>query len=237
MARRGFLGSLPGDLLGLLFPRVCEVCGETLCHGEEVMCLHCLTGLPRTMVHREPFNTMHERVAGKVPVERAASYFYYYHDSPYRAIIHQAKYASRPVVARRIAAMFAREIAPDGFFDGIDLLLPVPLHWRKLVRRGYNQTEAIAEGVADVIGLPIGDNLVASRSHGTQTARGAYARWMNTRDVYDVAEPVGLAGRHVLVIDDVMTTGATLLACIEAIHRASPTTRISLLTLALARLT
>ncbi|MEZ3589904.1 MAG: ComF family protein [Muribaculaceae bacterium] len=237
MARRGILGRFLGGVAGLLFPHVCEVCGETLRHGEEVMCLHCLAGLPRTMVHREPFNTMHERVAGHVPVERAASYFYYYHDSPYRAIIHQAKYASRPVVARCVAAMFAREIAPDGFFDGIDLLLPVPLHWRKLVRRGYNQSEAIAEGIADVIGLPIGGNLVAARSHGSQTARGAYARWINTRDVYDVDEPVDLAGRHVLVIDDVMTTGATLLACIEAIHRASPTTRISLLTLALARLT
>lgn len=225
------------DITGLLFPRLCEVCGCTLSRGEEVMCLHCQVSLPRTGVHREPFNTMHERVAGHVAVERAGSYFYYYRDSPYRGLIRQSKYASRPVVGRRVARMYAREIAGDGFFDGIDLILPVPLHWWKLIRRGYNQSEWMARGLSDYTSIPVGGNLVAERGHGSQTARGAYSRWLNTRGVYAVVSPEELDGRHVLVVDDVMTTGATILSCIEAIHAAAPTTRISLLTLALTRLT
>ncbi|MCM1518812.1 MAG: hypothetical protein NC117_09240 [Pseudoflavonifractor sp.] len=237
MGGSGIIRRFLDDMAGLLFPSLCEVCGCTLRRGEQVMCLHCLTSLPRTGVHRDAFNTMHVRVAGHVAVERAGSWFYYYHGSPYRALIRQAKYASRPVVGRMVARMFAREIEGDGFFDGIDLILPVPLHWWKKARRGYNQTEWIAGGLSDHTGMPVGDNLVALRGHGTQTARGAYSRWLNTQGVYGVEDPGQLDGRHVLVVDDVMTTGATILSCIEAIHAASPTARISLLTLALTRLT
>jgi len=222
------------DALRIVYPKVCEVCGVSLGRGENVVCLHCLQGLPRTNLHTADFNLLHERLAGKAPIERAGGYFYYYRKSDYARLIHYAKYNGRPVIAERLGERYAREIYGDGFFDGVDLLLPVPLHWWKLVKRGYNQSEAIARGVSRVTGIAIGNNIVAMKSHSTQTAKGQYSRWKNTEGIYAVENVAALEGRHVLVIDDVITTGSTLLRCCEAIHVASPTTRISVLTLAVA---
>ncbi len=148
----------------------------------------------------------------------------------------QAKYSSRPVVARKIARRFARELSLDGFFDGIDMIVPVPLHRWKLMRRGYNQSDYIARGIADVTGIEVSHSLVASRGHATQTARNSYQRWVNAGSVYELRDGASVAGRHVLLVDDVITTGATLLACCEAIHRVEPSARLSVLALGVAHM-
>ncbi len=222
--------------MSVIFPRLCEVCGNSLAHGEEIMCLQCRLDLPRCDIHTLPFNVIHERLLGHVPIERAAGYFFYYRDSPYANLIHSAKYNGRPHIARILARDFANEIATSGFFDGIDMVIPVPLHRSKLRKRGYNQSFHIAKGISAVTGISIADNLVATRSHSTQTTRGAYARWLNSRDIYAVERAAELDNRHILVVDDVLTTGATLLACCEAIHKVAPTATVSVLTLAVAQL-
>lgn len=223
-------------VLRMIYPQVCEVCGRSLCRGEDVMCLHCLRQLPRVSSNGDDFNLLHERLASTVAIERAAGYFHYYKESPYVKLIHQAKYSSRPVVARKIARRFARELSRDGFFDGIDMIVPVPLHRWKLMRRGYNQSDYIARGIADVTGLEVLHSLVASRGHATQTARNSYQRWVNAGSVYELRDGASVAGRHVLVVDDVITTGATLLACCEAIHRVEPSARLSVLALGVAHM-
>ena len=220
----------------LVWPDVCEVCGCTLVRGEKVMCLGCRLKLPRTMLHNQPFNSIHQHLAGKVPIERAGGYFYYYKSSVFTRLIHAAKYHGRPKVARYLASEYAHEIMPDGFFDGIDLIVPVPLHRFTLWKRGYNQSRYIALGISDATGIAIGNNLVATRSHSTQTRKGAYHRWLNSRGIYAACRPEELEGKHVLVVDDVLTTGSTLLACCEAIHNAAPTARVSVLTLGVAHL-
>lgn len=235
MGWRG-LTELGRDLLRIIFPEVCEVCGRSLVKGERVMCLHCDVSLPRTRVHTDDFNVIHKRLAGSTPIDRAAGMFYYYRESEYARLIHVAKYESRPVVARRLAEAYARELMPDRFFDGIEVILPVPLHSSKLISRGYNQSEEIAMGLSAVTGIVVGDNLVARRSHSTQTKKNSYSRWVNAQGVYDVDCGDDLEGKHVLVVDDVITTGATLLACCEAIHRVAPTARISVLSLAVTHL-
>ncbi len=232
MGRWGVLGRLAD----LIWPHVCEVCGCSLVDGEDVMCLGCRLRLPRTGVHNDTFGIIHHQLAGKVPVERTAGYFYYYRGSAYARLIYAAKYNGRPRVARALAAEYASEIAEDGFFEGVDSVIPVPLHRFKLWRRGYNQSYYIARGISDVTGIPVAHNLVACRSHGTQTRRGAYLRWLNARGVYAAVNPAELDGKHVLIVDDVLTTGATMLACCEAIHAAAPTARISVLVLAVARM-
>lgn len=219
------------DLSSMLWPRVCEICATTLVHGENTLCLHCLADMPRTNLHNDHFSEIHKRLAGHAPVNRAAAYFYYYRDNPYARLIQNAKYNNRPRLARTLASMFAEEIMPDGFFSGIDILLPVPLHCLKELSRGYNQSREIARGISRVTSIPIGDNLIATRAHSTQTRRGAFERWINTRSIYSLINPDGLRSKHILLIDDVITTGATILRCAETIHAAVPSATISVLSL------
>lgn len=218
----------------MIFPRVCEVCGRSLAHGEHILCLECLTDMPRTGIASDTFTQMHIRLASPgLPVEKAASWLYYYRDSPYAKLIQQAKYNGRPRLARTLGRMFATEIAPKGFFDGIDVITPVPLATLKFIIRGYNQAKEIALGISDATGLPV-EKMLHARRHSTQTRRMSYQRWINTRGVYTVSKHHTPDSRHILLVDDVMTTGATTLSCLTALHTASPAARISVATLALA---
>lgn len=223
-------------ILDLFYPNLCEVCGRKLAPGEDVLCLHCGFDLPRTNIHTSSFNIVHERLAGGTPIERGAAWFFYYKDSPYVAMIHRGKYNGHPELLRALSRKYACELQHAGFFDGIDCIVPVPLHPLKLMMRGYNQVEYIARGIRDVTGIRIGRHLKATRFRKTQTRRGAFSRWVNSKNDYVAKNPAELAGKHVLVIDDVLTTGATLLTCCNAIHAAVPTARISVLALALTKL-
>lgn len=224
------------NLLNVVFPRLCEVCGATLVDGEDALCLKCLIDMPRTSLHRDNFNAIHQRLAGPVPVQRAGAFFYYYRGNPYSQLIHKAKYNNLPSLGRRLGSLYASEIIGDRFFDGIDMILPVPLHWFKQLTRGYNQSREIACGIASVTRIPVGDNLIARKGHSTQTRKNSFDRWLNASDIYRVVRGVELEGKHLLVVDDVITTGATTLACCQAIHKAAPTAKISVAALSLTHL-
>lgn len=236
MAIIGSIKQWINDLARLLFPHLCEVCDRPLVHGENIMCLRCRYNLPQCNFHNNPFNPIHQRLMRHVPIERAAAYFFYHRDSAYTNLIISAKYRGRPTIVEQLAIEFATKIQPDGFFNNIDLIIPVPMHHRKKINRGYNQTDYIARGLNQVTGIKISHNIIATRSHSTQTRKSAYNRWLNAKDTYEIKNPQELAGRHILLIDDVITTGATLMACAEAIHKASPSTLISILTLAATEL-
>ncbi len=223
-------------ILNLIYPNLCEVCGRRLTSGEEVMCLHCSYDLPRTKAHESSFNVVHERLAGTTPVERGAGWFYYYRENPYAAMIHRGKYNGHPELLRSLARKYAGELQRDGFFEGIDMIVAVPLHPFKLMMRGYNQTDYIAKGISDVSGIRIGNCLKATKFRKTQTNKGVFSRWINSQGDYVAKNAGELAGKHILVIDDVLTTGATLLTCCNAIHHAAPTAKISVLTLAITKL-
>lgn len=225
------------DSLGrVLLPVTCEVCGRTLVRGEEVMCIHCLAEMPRVEAHAQQFSIIHKRLASPgLPVEKAASWFYYYRDNPYARMLQAAKYNGRPRLARALGRAFAAEIASSGFFTGIDAIVPMPLAPLRRLARGFNQSEEIARGVAQVIGLPL-MSVLRGRSHSSQTRLGAYGRWLNTRSTFSLRPEAEVGGLHLLVVDDILTTGATMLGALEAIHTASPSTRLSVLTLGLTHL-
>lgn len=209
-------------IFSAVFPQVCEVCGRTLVRGESHVCLGCLAALPRTMTHRDPDSRMLSRLARVAPVDRCAAWFYYDPGGPFGALIRRAKYDGRPSMARDLGAMFARELIADTFFDGIDLLVPVPLHWRRRMERGYNQSREIARGVSDVTGIPVSDALCALRAHGSQTRLSGDRRQLNVRGVYALRPPsTSFAGKHILLIDDIFTTGATAESALTALM-ASP---------------
>lgn len=182
------------------------------------------------------FNEVHRRVASTYPIEKAASMYYYYKGSPYVDLIHRAKYQQRPMILRKMGRKYAVMLKEASFFDGIDVILPVPLHLWKLIKRGYNQSERIARGLEDVTGIPVANGLVAKRGHRSQTSKGSFSRWINTMDVYGVRHPERLVGKHMLVVDDVITTGATVLACVKAIEQSVEDVKVSVLSLGLAHL-
>lgn len=224
------------DFLRLIYPDCCEVCGRALVDGERLLCTTCDMTMPRTNFHRQHFSDIAQRVAAPgLPVERTASMFHYYRGNPYAELIKRGKYNNRPDIIRHLGARFSRELAAEGFFDDIDVLLPIPLSRMKLLKRGYNQTYEIARGISSVTATPIADNLVV-RGHASQTHMSAAQRASNVAGIIKVIAPDELSGRHVLVIDDVITTGATMLSALTAIHTAVPSARMSFLTLGAAHL-
>ncbi len=225
------IGEWCDDILRILFPDVCEVCGSSLTRGEKHLCLHCLADLPVTNLHHEEFNTIHQRLAGNVPIVRAGGYFYYYQGSDYAKLIHTAKYHNRPTLIKWLAMQYATTLLHDGFFEGIDMIVPVPIHWTKKITRGYNQSEWIADGISEVVNIEVADNLVCHRKHKSQTRLSATQRRLIADDTYSVIRSEELENKHLLLVDDVITTGATLYACCKAVHEAIPSAQISVLSI------
>ncbi|MEG1539485.1 MAG: ComF family protein [Muribaculaceae bacterium] len=221
--------------LDQLLPRTCPVCGDALNYQEKYVCIKCMLDLPQTHLHEREFNTMEQLFAGKTPIERAAGYFFYTKESPYSTLIHDIKYRNRPKMGQWLASEYAREIKNTGFFDGIDMIIPVPLHKTKIAKRGYNQSQYIAQGISEITGIPVVNAIIATKSHETQTHKGIHERWLNTQNLYSQNDMINLEGKHVIIIDDVITTGATLLACAKSIDN-TPGIKISLLSLAVAQL-
>ena len=224
------------DLKSAIYPPLCEVCDRPLVDGERVICLHCNVGLPRTLSHRSSAGPVPDRLVSHAHINKVASWFYYQRASPYTALIHHAKYHNRPMLARELGEIYAREIENDGFFDNIDLIIPVPMALKKETRRGYNQAMEIASGVSKVTGIPVADNLVAVKEHSTQTSRGAFDRYLNVKGLFSVENPVELEGMHILVIDDVLTTGSTMLAACDTLWECCTGITLSVLTLGATRL-
>lgn len=224
----GFVSTAWRALLAFVYPDHCPVCGSPLAFGERAICLGCLTRLPRLGWHTNPFNEIHQRLGHQVAVGRAGAWFLYRRGSEFTRIVYDFKYHGAWALAVDVGHMMAEEMKSDGFFDGVDLLLPVPLSYSKMARRGYNQAERVARGISQVTGIAIGDNLVA-RTHKTQTRRSLFERMANVEEIYHVENADELDGLHVMVVDDVITTGSTMSANISAIHSAAPTARISVL--------
>ncbi len=232
----GLINLAVGAVADMMFPRVCAMCGCSLVDGEEILCLHCRSILPVTDMHLMSPNPLEEKLIGSVPLERAVAYCHYDRGAPFARLVQHAKYHGRPGILRWLARRYAGMLCDEGFFDDIDAIIPVPMHVFKRMRRGFNQAEWVARGVSDVTGLPVMHNLVAVRGHDTQTHRGAFSRWENAQSLYKTVRPAETDGLHVLIVDDVVTTGATVLACAASLRQASPTARLSALMIASARM-
>ncbi len=220
----------------IAMPRVCPVCGKALDNDEQWLCRKCLAALPRTRYEETDFNTMEQHFAGKVPIERATAYFFYEKGSPYASILHDIKYHSLPKMGYWLTSRAVTEMAGSHFFEGIDVVTAVPLHRSKLAHRGYNQSEYLARGIADRLGIPYVEALNAVKPHSTQTHKGALERWQNIQGNYALKNDAShLSGKHILLVDDVITTGSTLTVC-ASLLKSIPGATISLFTLAAARL-
>lgn len=221
-----------GGLSDFLFPRHCTCCDGRLALGEEYVCSKCLSDMPFTRHKSYTENEMAKTFWGLVPLQKATSCFLYAKSSPYAQILFDLKYRNRPDIGPFMGRIMARGLAGTGFFDGVDIIIPIPLSRQKERKRGYNQSLWIARGIAEITGIAI-DNGSVSRviSNPSQTTLSHAERRTNVENIFRVERPECLEGRHILLVDDVVTTGATLLSCAEAIARQC-TVRISILALA-----
>lgn len=222
------------SIINLLFPRQCAVCGAPLQEGEEGICVGCNMDMPRTNYHLSKDNPVERLFWGKITLERATSYFFYRKGGDFRRVLHQLKYGGRKDLGGIMGRFMAEDLVGDGFFRGIDIIVPVPLHPRKRKMRGYNQSECIARGVSGVTGIPLDASSVIRRKNTeTQTRKSAYERWENVNGVFRLRYPERFEGKHVLIVDDVLTTGSTATACADAFKEVA-NVRISVLTLSVA---
>ncbi|MDR3218177.1 MAG: ComF family protein [Dysgonamonadaceae bacterium] len=222
------------NFVNLFYPKLCVVCGEPLLETENYFCLECFLKLPKTNYHRSLENKASDRFAGKILLEKACAYLYYNKGGIGQALIAEIKYRGNRDFGEWIGAFMAAELADNRFFDGIDYLVPVPLHRSKERKRGFNQAEKIACGIAQATGIPLNtDNVFRKKANTTQTKKGLYERWENTRNLFEINNPDVFAGKHILIVDDVLTTGSTLEAVAQSLLK-SPGIRISILTLAIA---
>lgn len=218
----------------LFFPRYCVVCGKPLQEGEEGICFRCNMDLPRTNYHLHKDNPVERMFWGKMPLERATSFFFYRKGNDSRRILHLLKYGGRKDLGELMGRQMAAELSETGFFREMDVIIPIPLHPRKQKERGYNQSECIARGISVVTGIPVDTVSVQRGKHTeTQTRKSAFERWTNVEGVFLLPHPEHFAGKHILLVDDVLTTGATTTACADAFQDVEGV-RISILTLAFA---
>lgn len=202
------------SILNLFYPRVCAACGEPLLKDEETVCLKCRFLLPRTGYELNPDNPLAQTFYGRVKFHAVTACFFFAKQGKVQHLIHQLKYKGNMEAGVFLGQQLGESIKEAPLFQGIDYLIPVPLHPKREKKRGYNQSLMIAKGINEVTGIPIGDKyLVRAVNTATQTKKTAEERYKNVKDIFEVRFPEQLEGKHVLLIDDVLTTGATLESC------------------------
>lgn len=222
------------DALRLVFPSYCLICSRRLEQGERHLCASCFSDLPRTNIRGRQGNVVERMFWGKVPIERASAYLYYHAGSDARKPLLSLKYYDNPAVGVSFGRIMAAELAPTGFFEGIDLIVPLPLARSKERRRGYNQSERLARGISEVTGLRVERRAVRRVvANPTQTNLTHEERRLNVEGVFALHDAERIEGKHLLLVDDVITSGATSLSCARELCKARGV-RLSVLALALA---
>lgn len=221
------------DILDFAFPRNCILCGRLLNDKEKVMCTFCYHELPRTDFHNDADNPVSQLFWGRVTVEHAASFFYFNKGSACQKLIHGLKYGGREDIGIETGRMYGIELK-GSLFENCDFIIPVPLHRKKQRKRGYNQSEIIARGLGETMYKPVYPGIMERVEFtGTQTRKSRYDRFTNVSGSFVVKSPDICQGSHVLLVDDVVTTGSTLEACVEALKEAG-VEKVSIATLAVA---
>lgn len=218
-------------LTDFLLPPSCHLCGNRLSEGERYICTGCLSHLPRTNYHRRYPNGMERRFEGIVNYGKVASLMFYSPRSDVARLIGDMKYNRFRGLAVYMGEVTARELYSTGFFSDIDVIVPIPMHFLKQAFRGYNQVAEFAKGLSDMTGLPVDCSLKAIKPHRTQTSVSHSERIDNIKGVFSLRDSTTLRGKHILLVDDVCTTGSTLIEAASAISDKLPDATISILTL------
>lgn len=222
------------DLWGLFVPRRCAGCDTTLMRFEECLCLYCLEELPRTRFHDDPSNRVEQLFRGKAQLAAASALLHFSASGMVQRILHRIKYNEDREAARFLGRLMAEDLKASKRFSDVDALLAVPLHPEKLRKRGYNQSQLLVDGMREAWPKDNPTHALVRMVHtASQTRRGRLDRWQNVKDAFDLRDAEALADKHVLLVDDVVTTGATIEGCAIALRQA-PGVRISVFAAACA---
>jgi len=203
-----------GSLVRLFYPDLCCACGQSLMRGEHVICLSCLMKLPETDFHTFSDNAVAKLFYGRINAVNATAMCFYEKGSLVQHLMHQLKYKSKPEIGVYFGRKLGKKLSESDLYKDVDAVIPIPLHPKKLKIRGYNQSKVIADGFVQAFSVPvIEDVLVRVDFTQTQTRKNRWDRYQNVKDMFAVQYPEKIKGKHVLLVDDVITTGATIEAC------------------------
>ena len=204
------------DLLNLLYPAQCLACDKKLHQNETLICLECLLNLPKTNFHNDASNVVCKLFWGRAKVEHATAFLFFTKSGKVQQLIHQLKYCKKPKVGIYLGKLFGKELLKSPNYQGIDVIVPVPLHPKKTKSRGYNQSEKIAVGLSQTMNICVDTTSFVRRSETeTQTRKSRFSRWENVKEVFAVENEDALKNKHILLVDDVITTGATIEGCVR----------------------
>ena len=215
-----FLSDIWWDILNLFFPLNCAACGNYLFKSEKVICTSCLFQLPKTNFHLQKENIISDIFIGRVPINTATAFFTFNKGSRYQKLIHKLKYKGQAEIGIELGKHFGSFLMKSEYYQDIDAIVPVPLHPKKKKIRGYNQSEMIAKGMAKSMNSELVVDILIRNIHSeSQTRKNKIERWLNVKDVFEIKSSEKLKNKHILLVDDVITTGATIEACAQKLLR------------------
>ena len=202
------------DFFNLIFPRICAGCSNPLLKSEALICLHCKLTLPKTNYHLDETNPLNAIFWGRVQIEMIASMYLYSKESRVQSLLHELKYKGNEALGKELGVLYGQELKESNLYKQVAVIVPVPLHNSKLKQRGYNQSESFAEGLSKTLNIPIDTvGLYRKVASNTQTNKTRYNRWQNVGEIFELRPDHQLSGKCILLVDDVITTGATVEAC------------------------
>jgi ComF family protein len=218
---RASVSDLFQDFIALVYPRYCLACHDGLIRGEEIICTTCIHELPRTHYHLEKENPIYKRLFGRLPLQYAFAFLHFTKGGRVQHLLHAFKYSNRPEVGRIVGRVYGEELRKSGLNEHFDSILPIPLHPTKQRRRGYNQSAEFGHGLAQSLQIRcVPDAIAREVRTDTQTRKSKLKRWENVREVFQIARPDEVERKRILLVDDVITTGATLEACGQVLLEA-----------------
>jgi len=222
-------------LLNFFYPSTCVSCGNVLLQHERFFCLHCLHNLPETRYHEFDDSPLTKLFLGRVHVESVGAFLFYKKGNQVQKILHHLKYNGGKEIGSFLGNMYGMQLMQSEKWKNIDMIIPIPLHKRREKKRSYNQSEWIAKGLSEGMKIPYNTSiLIRSEFSETQTRKSRFHRWENVKEVFQIVDSNLLINKHILLCDDVLTTGATLEAAIHKLAAIS-SVKISVATLAMAQ--
>lgn len=202
------------DFLDLVFPRNCLLCGRSLYDHENNLCTICKGALPVTSYHLRPIdNDLCDKVKGLSTVGMVMAYLKFSKGGNSQKLLHQLKYRNKPQLAKELGRLYGKILSENGFANYWDVIIPVPLHPLKQSRRGYNQSEQFGLGLSEALSLKLENGLQREKFTETQTQKSRLQRMDNMDEVFQISPYTSISDKSIMLVDDVMTTGATLCAC------------------------